>query len=68
MKKILLIAALFVSTGIISSCTKEKEVTPTSITKKVAAVETGTDDDTEIGGGGLGTGDGGVDRPPVKKP
>ena len=62
MKKILFIAALFLSTGIISSCTKEKEVAPTSITKKVAE----TDD--EIGGGGLGTGDGGVERPPVKKP
>lgn len=67
MKKILLIAALFVSTGIISSCTKEKEVAPTSISKKVA--EEGREgDDDEIGGGGLGTGDGGVDRPPVKKP
>ncbi|MDT3401817.1 hypothetical protein [Mucilaginibacter terrae] len=64
MKKILLIAALFVSTGIISSCTKEKEVAPTSVAKKVAD----TGDDEEIGGGGLGTGDGGVERPPVKKP
>jgi hypothetical protein len=64
MKKILLIAALFVSTGIISSCTKEKEVAPASVTKKVAD----TEEDTEIGGGGLGTGDGGVERPPVKKP
>jgi len=66
MKKILFIAALFISTGVISSCTKEKEVTPTSITKKVA--DEGHGEDDEIGGGGLGTGDGGVERPPVKKP
>ncbi|WP_295771862.1 hypothetical protein [uncultured Mucilaginibacter sp.] len=61
MKKILLIAALFVSTGIVSSCTKEKEVAPT--VTKVAGNTTNDDDNTEIGGGGLGTGDGGVERP-----
>lgn len=62
MKKILLIAAFFISTGIMSSCTKENNVTP--ISKSLATEE----DDTECGGC-LGMGDGGVDRPtPPKKP
>lgn len=61
MKKILLIAAFFVSTGIISSCTKENGVTPTTTTTKVA-------DEYDEAGNHLGTGDGGVDRPVVKKP
>ena len=59
MKKILLIAAFFISTGVITSCTKDN-VAP-STTKTVAG---NTDDET---GGVLGTGDGDIDRP-VKKP
>ena len=63
MKKILLIAALFISTGVISSCTKENNVTP--VTKSIAD----TDQDDSECGGCLGMGDGGVDRPtPPKKP
>lgn len=58
MKKILLIAAFFVSTGVISSCTKDN-VAP-KVSKSIASSE-----DLEIDGQ-LGTGDGGVDRP--KKP
>ena len=66
MKKILLIAALFISTGVISSCTKENEVTPTTTIKKSADV--GDDFDSECGAC-LGTGDGGYDLPtPPKKP
>ncbi|MFD1256017.1 hypothetical protein ACFQ3S_04355 [Mucilaginibacter terrae] len=60
MKKILFIAALLFSTGMISSCTKDN-VSPT--TETVA----GNPDDDGESGGGLGTGDGGIDRP-VKKP
>jgi hypothetical protein len=67
MKKKLLIAALFVATGIVSSCTKENNVAPSNITKTLATENT-NDEDPEIGGGQLGTGDGGVDRPPVKRP
>jgi len=64
MKKILLIAAFFVSTGVISSCTKENNVTPVA---KSLAVD-GQDDLSECGAC-LGMGDGGVDRPtPPKKP
>lgn len=59
MKKILIFAALLFSTGVISSCTKDN-VAPTTETVSV------TDTDGESGGG-LGTGDGGIDRP-VKKP
>jgi len=63
MKKILLIAAFFVSTGIISSCTKENNVTPVS--KSVSV----TEDELSECQNCLGTGDGGVDRPtPPKKP
>jgi|GEM_PF-2574284 len=63
MKKILLIAALFISTGVISSCTKENNVTP--ISKSTASVE---QEELECGAC-LATGDGGVDRPtPPKKP
>ena len=58
MKKILLIAAFFISTGVITSCTKDN-VSPS--TSKVVA---GNTDET---GGVLGTGDGDIDRP-VKKP
>jgi hypothetical protein len=62
MKKILLIAALFVSTGIISSCTKENEVAPASLSKKVA--DEGDTDYTGIDPiGKLGTAPGGIDRP-----
>jgi hypothetical protein len=68
MKKKLLIAALFAATGIVSSCTKENNVAPSNITKTLATENTEDGDDTEIGGGQLGTGDGGVDRPPVKRP
>lgn len=59
MKKILIFAALLFSTGVISSCTKDN-VAPTTETVSV------NDADGESGGG-LGTGDGGIDRP-VKKP
>jgi hypothetical protein len=63
MKKILLIAAFFVSTGIISSCTKENNVTPVA---KSLSVE--SEDDLSECGACLGMGDGGVDRPTPKKP
>jgi len=62
MKKILLIAALFISTGVISSCSKENNVTPVS--KSIAADE----QDFSECGACLGTADGGVDRPTPKKP
>jgi hypothetical protein len=63
MKKILLIAALFISTGVISSCTKENNVTP--VTKSISSVE---QDQLECGAC-LATEDGGVDRPThPKKP
>jgi len=58
MKKILLIAAFFVSTGVISSCTKDNVAPSTSTTTALAPTVDGQ----------LATGDGGVDRPPVKKP
>lgn len=57
MKKILLIAAFFISTGVITSCTKDN-VAPS--TAKTSALIDQVD-------GQLATGDGGVDRPPVKK-
>lgn len=64
MKKILLIAAFFISTGVLSSCTKENNITPVS---KSLAVE--AEDDLSECQNCLGTGDGGVDRPtPPKKP
>ncbi|CAM3833383.1 hypothetical protein MUGA111182_12320 [Mucilaginibacter galii] len=64
MKKIFLIAAFFVSTGIISSCTKENNVTP--VAKSLSAT---TEDELSECQNCLGTGDGGVDRPtPPKKP
>jgi len=59
MKKLFIIAAFLLSTGLISSCTKDN-VAPTA--KTVAT----NSEDTETGGG-LGTGDGGIDRP-VRKP
>jgi len=63
MKKILLIAAFFISTGIVSSCTKENNVTP--IAKSLSVEE----EDMSECGACLATGDGGVDRPtPPKKP
>jgi hypothetical protein len=63
MKKILLIAAFFVSTGIISSCTKENNVKPVNKSLSVTSEE-----ELECQNC-LGTGDGGVDRPtPPKKP
>ncbi|WP_345951624.1 MULTISPECIES: hypothetical protein [unclassified Mucilaginibacter] len=66
MKKIFVIAALLVSTGVISSCTKESDVAPASLNKKVATEET-LDSETNVDGK-LGVGDGGVDYPPTKKP
>lgn len=60
MKKILIFAALLFSTGVISSCTKDN-VAPTTETVSGVPAEDGES------GGGLGTGDGGIDRP-VKKP
>jgi hypothetical protein len=61
MKKILFAAALFISTGLITSCSKEAETIPTNISKNLGDIESG-------GGGRLGTGDGDIDRPPVRKP
>lgn len=58
MKRILLIAAFFVSTGVITSCTKDN-VSPSTSTTSAQAITVD---------GQLATGDGGVDRPPVKKP
>ncbi len=66
MKKTLYIAAFILSTGVLSSCSKENAVAPTSVTKTLATTE--EEDTLEPDGGQLGTGDGGVDRPPVKKP
>jgi hypothetical protein len=60
MKKILIFAALLFSTGVISSCTKDN-VAPTTKTVSGSAESDGES------GGGLGTGDGGIDRP-VRKP
>jgi len=64
MKKVLIIIALISFTGIVSSCSKENNVAPpTSISNAV-------NDDTDETGvdGKLGSADGGVDRPPVRKP
>ena len=63
MKKILIFAAFFISTGVITSCSKENNVTP--VTKSISSVD---QEDLECGAC-LATGDGGVDRPtPPKKP
>ncbi len=53
MKKVFLITSLFISVVTISSCTKDN-------------VEPATETTADTGGvdGKLGTGDGGVDRPP----
>jgi hypothetical protein len=53
MKKIIYIAALFISTGIISSCTKENGVKPT-VSKVAAEI---ANDNPPI------PADGGIDRP-----
>jgi hypothetical protein len=47
MKKILLVAALFISTGFVTSCSKEAETTPTNISKNLGDIESG-------GGGRVG--------------
>lgn len=47
MKKIFLIAALFVASGVVSSCTKENDVKP-SISKKLAD---GPGDKSTLGSG-----------------
>jgi hypothetical protein len=56
MKKILLIAAFFVSAASFTSCTKEDGISPAEKSKSVA------DDDTR--GGRLGTGDADPPKPP----
>ncbi len=53
MKKILLIATFCISTVVISSCTKDNVKPATETTADTGGVD-----------GKLGTGDGGVDRPP----
>lgn len=58
MKKILLIAAFFISTGVLSSCTKDNNITPSKISTKVS--DAPAIDEGNPSGGKLGTGDGGV--------
>ncbi len=60
MKKLIYIAALFISSGLITSCTKENGVKP-NVTK-ISDAESVDFVSTEP----IGNGDGGVDRP--KKP
>ena len=49
MKKILLLAAFFIVTGTFTSCTKEKDVTPTGISKSIA--DNGGSDKNTLGNG-----------------
>ena len=49
MKKIFLLAAFFITTGIFTSCTKEKDVTPTKISK--SAIDNGGSDKNTLGNG-----------------
>jgi hypothetical protein len=51
MKKILLIAAFFISTGVLTSCKKDNTVAPTSISKTLADDDSGAKNT-------LGNGDG----------